>query len=138
MKGQEVNFTVQYAYKSGDKLSVKLEYNKQEKPSVDGYVDYIRLNVKRQLKTYNEPYTFFRSIKSRNHASRFVIEGANSACMVMDITDPANCKIIETELTGSTMSFTIPESNSLREFVLIRTDRTDFPCLLYTSDAADE
>ena len=59
--------------------------------------------------------------------SRFVIEGANSACMVMDITDPANCKIIETELTGSTMSFTIPESNSLREFVLIRTDRTDFP-----------
>ena len=47
--------------------------------------------------------------------------------MVMDITDPANCKIIETELTGSTMSFTIPESNSLREFVLIRTDRTDFP-----------
>ena len=127
VKGQEVNFTVQYAYKSGDKLSVKLEYNKQEKPSVDGYVDYIRLNVKRQLKTYNEPYTFFRSIKSRNHASRFVIEGANSACMVMDITDPANCKIIETELTGSTMSFTIPESNSLREFVLIRTDRTDFP-----------
>ncbi|WP_233566930.1 hypothetical protein [Parabacteroides sp. AM58-2XD] len=127
VKGQEVYFTVQYAYKSGDKLSVKLEYNKQEKPSVDGYVDYIRLNVKRQLKTYNEPYTFFRSFKSRNHASRFVIEGANSACMVMDITDPANCKIIETELTGSTMSFTIPESNSLREFVLIRTDRTDFP-----------
>ena len=51
VKGQEVYFTVQYAYKSGDKLSVKLEYNKQEKPSVDGYVDYIRLNVKRQLKT---------------------------------------------------------------------------------------
>lgn len=116
-----------YEYKAGDHLSVKLEYKKSQQPSTDGYVDYIRLNVKRQLKTYNEPYTFFRSFKSRNHISRFVIEGANSACMVMDITDPANCKIIETELTGSTMSFTIPESNSLREFVLIRTDRTDFP-----------
>lgn len=126
-KGKDMELAQKYEYKAGDHLSVKLEYKKSQQPSTDGYVDYIRLNVKRQLKTYNEPYTFFRSFKSRNHASRFVIEGANSACMVMDITDPANCKIIETELTGSTMSFTIPESNSLREFVLIRTDRTDFP-----------
>lgn len=126
-KGKDIELAQKYEYKAGDHLSVKLEYKKSQQPSTDGYVDYIRLNVKRQLKTYNEPYTFFRSFKSRNHISRFVIEGANSACMVMDITDPASCKIIETELTGSTMSFTIPESNSLREFVLIRTDRTDFP-----------
>ncbi len=126
-KGKDMELAQKYEYKAGDHLSVKLEYKKSQQPSTDGYVDYIRLNVKRELKTYNEPYTFFRSFKSRNHISRFVIEGANSACMVMDITDPANCKIIETELTGSTMSFTIPESNSLREFVLIRTDRTDFP-----------
>ena len=126
-KGKDMELAQKYEYKAGDHLSVKLEYKRSQQPSTDGYVDYIRLNVKRQLKTYNEPYTFFRSFKSRNHVSRFVIEGANSACMVMDITDPANCKIIETELTGSTMSFTIPESNSLREFVLIRTDRTDFP-----------
>ena len=126
-KGKDMEFAKKYEYKAGDHLSVKLEYKRSQQPSTDGYVDYIRLNVKRQLKTYNEPYTFFRSFKSRNHISRFVIEGANSACMVMDITDPANCKIIETELTGSTMSFTIPESNLLREFVLIRTDRTDFP-----------
>ena len=126
-KGKDMELAKKYEYKAGDHLSVKLEYKKSQQPSTDGYVDYIRLNVKRQLKTYNEPYTFFRSFKSRNHISRFVIEGANSACMVMDITDPANCKIIETELTGSTMSFTIPESNLLREFVLIRTDRTDFP-----------
>lgn len=126
-KGKDMELAQKCEYKAGDHLSVKLEYKKSQQPSTDGYVDYIRLNVKRQLKTYNEPYTFFRSFKSRNHISRFVIEGANSACMVMDITDPANCKIIETELTGSTMSFTIPESNSLREFVLIRTDRTDFP-----------
>lgn len=126
-KGKDMELAKKYEYKAGDHLSVKLEYKRSQQPSTDGYVDYIRLNVKRQLKTYNEPYTFFRSFKSRNHISRFVIEGANSACMVMDITDPANCKIIETELTGSTMSFTIPESNSLREFVLMRTDRTDFP-----------
>ena len=110
-KGKDMELAQKYEYKAGDHLSVKLEYKKSQQPSTDGYVDYIRLNVKRQLKTYNEPYTFFRSFKSRNHISRFVIEGANSACMVMDITDPANCKIIETELTGSTMSFTVPESN---------------------------
>lgn len=126
-KGRDIDLAKKYEYKTGDHLSVKLEYKKSQQPSTDAYVDYIRLNVKRRLKTYNEPYTFFRSFKSRNHISRFVIEDANSACMVMDITDPANCKIIETELTGSTMSFTIPESNSLREFVLIRTDRADFP-----------
>lgn len=127
VKGKDVNLTGRNAYKSGDKLTLKLEYSKQDKPSTDGYIDYIRLNVKRQLKTYNEPYTFFRSFDALNNVSRFVIEDANSACVVMDITDSENSKIIETELNGSTLSFTIPESETLREFVLIRTDRTDFP-----------
>lgn len=126
-KGYDVNVVKEYQYKAGDDLSVKIEYQKGQKASTDALVDYIRLNVKRQLKAYNEPYTFFRSFEALNNVSRFVIEGANSACRVLDITDPVNCKIMETELSGSTLSFTIPESKILREFVLVRTDRSDFP-----------
>lgn len=126
-KGIDINLFREYTYKSGHNLNVKLEYLKGGRPSFDGYVDYIRLHVKRKLKAYDEPYTFFRSFKAINHVSRFVIEETSPACVVMDITDPANHTIVETELTGSTLSFTIPEYSSLREFVLIRTDRPDFP-----------
>lgn len=126
-KGIDINLFRKYTYKPGDNLNVKLEYLKGGRSSIDGYIDYIRLHVKRKLKAYDEPYTFFRSFKAIGHVSRFVIEEATPACVVMDITDPANPTIVETELTGSTLSFTILEYSTLREFVLVRTDRADFP-----------
>lgn len=126
-KGVEVNFAGEYLYKSGENLNVKIDYPNSTGLSNAAHVDYIRLVVKRQLKTYNEPFTFFRSVESVGKSSQFVIEGANKACVVMDITDLINPKIVEAELNGSTLSFTIPASNMLREFVLIRTDYSDFP-----------
>lgn len=127
VKGKERELLKACKYKAGDPLNVRIAYQKGGRASTDAFVDYICLNVKRKLKAYNEPYIFFRSFESLNNVSRFVIEGANQACMVMDITDPINHKIMETELVGSTLSFTIPASNTLREFVLIRTDHANFP-----------
>lgn len=86
------------------------------------YLDYIRLHTQRTLKPYGA-YTFFRSIPSVNNISRFVIQGANANTQVFDVTDVLNPAIVETELNGSELSFTIP-AGALREFVLVQTDQT--------------
>lgn len=127
VKGVEINIAGEYSYKSGENLNVKIDYPNSTGLNNAAHVDYIRLMVKRQLKAYNEPFTFFRSVESIGKSSQFLIEGADKACVVMDITDSINHKIIETELNGSTLSFIIPASSKLREFVLIRTDHSGFP-----------
>lgn len=105
-------------------FKVKIEY--AGKGNKSAYLDYIRLQVKRELKAYDEPYTFFRSLQSRNGASRFLIQEAAANLFVWDVTDGLNPGIMETELSGKELSFSIP-GGVLREFVLVRTDRKDFP-----------
>jgi hypothetical protein len=83
------------------------------------YLDYIRLQMKRRLRSYGEPYTFFRSLLARGNVSRFSIQNATAGMMVFDVTDGLNPVQMETTLTGSELSFTIPADASLREFVLV-------------------
>lgn len=87
-------------------------------------LDYIRLHAQRQLKPYGA-YTFFRSISSIRNISRFSIQGANANTRVFDVTDALNPKVVEAELNGSELSFTIP-AGDLREFALVQTEQT-FP-----------
>lgn len=85
-------------------------------------LDYIRFQMQRALKPYGA-YTFFRSVASIGNPSRFIVEGANAATRVFDVTDVLNPKVMQTELTGSTLTFTIP-AGTLREFALVQTDQT--------------
>lgn len=87
-------------------------------------LDYIRLHSQRRLQPYGA-YTFFRSIPSIRNISRFVIQGANANTRVFDVTDGLNPKVVEAELNGSELSFTIP-AGDLREFALVQTEQT-FP-----------
>ena len=86
------------------------------------YLDYIRLRVKRELKSYAQngmPYTFFRSLASRRNVSTFTIRNATSDMLVFDVTDGLNPALMETSFSGSELSFTIPASDVIREFVLV-------------------
>lgn len=85
-------------------------------------LDYIRFQMQRALKPYGA-CTFFRSLASIGNPSRFIVEGANAATRVFDVTDVLNPKVMQTELTGSTLTFTIP-AGTLREFALVQTDQT--------------
>ncbi|MCD8135767.1 MAG: C25 family cysteine peptidase, partial [Parabacteroides gordonii] len=79
--------------------------------------------MKRELQTYNEP-TFFRNISSMGHKSRFTLKNANSNTIVLDVTDALNPKVMEAELSGTNLSFIIPEANQLREFAVVQLDKT--------------
>jgi hypothetical protein len=83
------------------------------------YLDYIRLQMKRQLQSYGEACTFFRSLSARGNVSRFNIRNATADMMVFEVTDGFNPVRMETTLTGSELSFTVSADASLREFVLV-------------------
>ena len=93
----------------------------QSKPSLSNsaYLDYVYLQGKRVLQTYNEPYIFFRSLPSINNTTEFIVQNANKNTLVFDVTDGFNVKLMETSLKGNNLSFSIP-AGALREFVLVQ------------------
>ncbi|MDR2042002.1 MAG: type IX secretion system sortase PorU [Tannerella sp.] len=82
-------------------------------------LDYLRLQMKRQLKPYGEACTFFRSLAARGVASRFTIRDATDGMIVFDVTDGLRTAQMETTPNGSELSFAIPADPSLREFALV-------------------
>jgi len=89
------------------------------------HLDYIRLQCKRTLKLYG-PVTFFRSIASLGNVTRFVVQGASASVKIWDVTNPSSPVEMETTLSGTECSFTIPSGNVLREFAAIDLSQT-FP-----------
>lgn len=90
------------------------------------FLDYIRIQMKRRLQSYGEPYTFFRSLSARGNVSRFTIREATAGMMVFEVTDGIRPVQMETALNGTDLSFTIPADALLREFVLVDPSRS-FP-----------
>ena len=87
------------------------------------YLNYIRLNVKRDLKYYNTNYTFFRNCKNLTSNIKYQISNANNNLLVFDITDNHNSKIIKTNLETNTLSFNIEKGSIVREFALVDTTK---------------
>ncbi|MDH6534658.1 hypothetical protein D0T51_10345 [Parabacteroides sp. 52] len=104
--------------------SVKVNVSYSVPSHKNTYLDYIRMQVKRTLKPYGA-YTFFRSLASVNNVSRFLIQGAQANTLIWDVTDAIHPKLMETELNGSELSFTIP-AGPLREFVIVQTNDNSF------------
>lgn len=113
-----------FGYWKGEKgksFNIKVDYF--EKNNTTAYLDYIRVHLKRTLQTYNEP-TFFRNVSSINHKSCFIIKNATSNTIVLDVTDAQSPKVVEAVLSGTELSFVIPQSYQLREFAVVQLDKS--------------
>ena len=119
--GVEYSNTAVWSGNKSENTRVVVTYNPSGHKS---YLDYISLQVKRELKSYGNPFTFFRSLTARNNIAKFTIRNASPSMLVFDVTDGLNPAVMETELSGSELSFTIPESNVLREFALVDLSKT--------------
>lgn len=108
----------------GENVKVNIGYSTTGHKNV--HLNYFRLQMKRQLKVYDN-YTFFRSLSARGNASRFVIQGADANTLVFDVTDGVNPQQMETSLNGTELSFSIPASASLREFVAVKPSQIKAP-----------
>ena len=108
----------------GETVKVNIGYSTTGHKNV--HLNYFRLQMKRQLKVYDN-YTFFRSLSARGNASRFVIQGVDASTLVFDVTDGVNPQQMETSLNGTELSFSIPASASLREFVVVKPSQIKAP-----------
>lgn len=109
---------------ANNKYSMQIDCSDSRPTST--FIDYIRLYYKRELKSYNQPFLFFRNVYTIGRDARYVIQNANSNTMVFDITDAINPVKMETKLNESELSFTIKNDNRLHEFVLIQTEQNAF------------
>ncbi|MCD8192964.1 MAG: type IX secretion system sortase PorU, partial [Tannerellaceae bacterium] len=105
-----------------ERITTQLVYSQQG--YTNAHLDYIRLQMKRILQPYGA-YTFFRTIKSVNAVSRYIIQGANANTLVWDVTDGLNPQLIPASLSGQELSFTIP-AGQLREFVIVEPAQSGF------------
>jgi hypothetical protein len=100
----------------GDNITVKITYDKSEN-SDEGWLDYIDINTRRQLKLTAKPL-FFRDVQSiqPGRTAEFRIQGANDQTVIWDITDIYNVQQIKASAYGGGMSFK-SRTDELKEYV---------------------
>ncbi|MDD3064412.1 MAG: type IX secretion system sortase PorU, partial [Massilibacteroides sp.] len=92
------------------------------------HLDYITLQVKRELQPYGD-VTLFRDINSNLNISRFIIKDATKDMLVFDVTDGENLKQIETSFAENELSFIVspeqlPKNATVQEFALVQPNGT--------------
>jgi hypothetical protein len=72
-------------------ITISLEYANGGVPSSNGYLDFIQLNVKRNLRGYGKQFEFYNNEQETNiGVGEYVISNANAISQVWDVTDIFN------------------------------------------------
>ncbi|WP_240676169.1 type IX secretion system sortase PorU [Botryobacter ruber] len=109
----------QQALGQASELKVGLTFGTGGSTTSTGYLNYLELNLERQLKLYGDQ-TSFRSVQSlTTPASTFRIAGTPAGATVWDVTNPQQPVLQETTTAGSDLTFSAPTS-LLREFVVFK------------------
>jgi hypothetical protein len=69
------------------------------------YLNYVAVNVKRSLRSYDEAYTFFRCRENRQTAVKYVIEGVGPGLQVWNLSEVGNIRRVQTGTEGANLSF---------------------------------
>ncbi len=112
-------------------IPVVLTYNKSTSSSV-AWLNYIEMNVRRKL-SFASSQILFRDELSvgTGKVAEYAITGANSSVFIWEVTDPINVKNQQSNLSGSTLSFSAA-TDSLREFVVFENSMAYSPSLIGT------
>ncbi len=121
VKATKTTITGKWQTEPNAKIKVKIDYS--QKNPVTTYLDYIRLNFKRELRMYDTPFTLFRDISSATKTSRYVIQNANANTLVFDVTDGIDPQKIETKLTDNELSFFARADGVVHEYVAVQKDK---------------
>lgn len=100
-----------------ERTTVSVSYNSSGQSVA--LLNFINLNMQRSLQFYNRGYTFFRNKESINKSVRYNIDNASSSCLVWDITNNYDTRMMQTSLSGTQLSFSTQSDNSLHEYVMV-------------------
>jgi hypothetical protein len=97
-------------------LSIKLKFNRPENAFNEGWLDFIELNLRRQLVMVGDQM-HFRDLRSMgNPVSQFKLGNATAGLTVWNISDPLQPKRQEANLSGAELSFGA-NTDTLAEFI---------------------
>ena len=101
---------------SSSNINLAVSYNPSQNTSV-GWLNYIELNVRRQLKMSGNQMLFrdMQSIEDSINA-KFIISNATSNIKIWDVTNPIDVKERVSSFASNQMSF-IASTDSLKEYV---------------------
>ena len=89
-------------------------------------LNFIRLNVTRELKYYGNAYLFFRN-KPYPTPVRYEIGSETNGLLVFDVSDNYNAKVVNVEKSGNKLAFTSNSTgNAPSEYVLVDPEKS-FP-----------
>ncbi len=97
-------------------LDIKLKFNRPDNTFNEGWLDFIELNLRRQLLMSGDQM-IFRDLRSIGKPiTNFKLGNANSDLSIWDITNPLEPKKQQANLTGADMDFGAA-TNTLAEFI---------------------
>ena len=101
---------------TGPNININLQYLPSTAAS-RAWLDYIMVNAISHLKL-SQGQLSFRELSSVEEGviTKFILSGANSNTQIWDVTNPLDSKIIESEINGDELYFTV-QTDSLREFI---------------------
>lgn len=103
----------------GDIFTFRLTYDKSTSASSVGFLNYLEVNVRRQLKMSGSVMPFQNyDYLGKGFYSRYELSDANANVQIWDVTDPANISRITTELIGGKLTF-VDSSNDLKRYMAI-------------------
>ncbi|GAB4132578.1 MAG: type IX secretion system sortase PorU [Bacteroidia bacterium] len=102
---------------SGPVVSVSITRQQNTSPAPIGWLNYIEVNARRQLKM-SGGQVLFRDINSAGpgNVAEYTMNGYSSTLTVWDVTDIDNAVMQQYSISGNDIKWTLP-SDSLREFV---------------------
>ena len=96
---------------------IRYQYIRSAAGSSVGYLDYCLIQVKQQLRLFENP-TIFRSASSiQQPISKFEINQTPSQAMVWDITNPMDVKFQQSTFSAGRIEYATPTS-ALKEFIV--------------------
>jgi len=115
------NFDRTYGFlPSGGSLAVNMTFNKFNPVTSIGWMDFLELNCRRQLRQFTDQQSF-RDLRSVGPGaiSEFVLEQAQSVHRIWEITDPSQPREVQATVDGGNLRFTMA-TDSLRQFISFR------------------
>ncbi len=98
-----------------DKVKVSFQYNGDG--SSIGWLDWVELNISRDLKFTGGQMAFADPISANTgNVTEFQLQGSSSIVKIWEVTDPANVKNVSINLQGNISNFVL-QTDSLRQFI---------------------
>lgn len=105
---------------SGSSLGISVTYNKYDPITSLGYMDYLELNARRQLRMAGDQL-HFRDLASvgPGRIGQFTLDLGGAVEHIWEITDPTDARAVAAPLDGGQRSFRAA-TDSLREFIAFK------------------